>query len=84
MSHPLYPVQQVRRLRGGSQAQLLRASDGAYCVTKSAQNPQHVRVLANASRGSLRDSANLNYRSFLGIQFLIMNSADPLNTDFTS
>jgi len=47
MSHPLYAVQQIRRLRGGSQAQLLRASDGAYYVTKSAQNPQHIRVLAN-------------------------------------
>jgi hypothetical protein len=47
MSHPLYAVQQIRRLRGGSQAQLLRACDGAYYVTKSAQNPQHVRVLAN-------------------------------------
>jgi hypothetical protein len=47
MKIPLYAVQQVRRLRGGSQAQLLRASDGAYWVTKSVQNPQHVRVLAN-------------------------------------
>ena len=47
MSHPLYAVQQIRRLRGGSQAQLLRASDGRYYVTKSVQNPQHVRVLAN-------------------------------------
>lgn len=46
MSH-LYAVQQVRRLRGGSQAQLLRGSDGSFYVTKSAQNPQHVRVLAN-------------------------------------
>jgi len=43
----LYAVQQIRRLRGGSQAQLLRASDGFYYVTKAAQNPQHVRVLAN-------------------------------------
>ncbi len=47
MNHPLYAVRQIRRLRGGSQAQLLRASDGGYYVTKSAQNPQHVRVLAN-------------------------------------
>lgn len=47
MSIHLYAVQQIRRLRGGSQAQLLRASDGAYWVTKSVQNPQHVRVLAN-------------------------------------
>jgi len=43
----LYAVQQIRRLRGGSQAQLLRASDGAYWVTKPQNNPQHVRVLAN-------------------------------------
>ncbi len=43
----LYAVQQIRRLRGGSQSQLLRASDGAYYVTKPQNNPQHVRVLAN-------------------------------------
>lgn len=51
-SHPcpiasLYAVQQIRRLRGGSQSQLLRASDGAFYVTKALNNPQHVRVLAN-------------------------------------
>jgi hypothetical protein len=40
-------VQHVRRLRGGSQSQLLRASDGLYYVTKFQNNPQHVRVLAN-------------------------------------
>lgn len=40
-------VQHVRRLRGGSQSQLLRASDGRYYVTKFQNNPQHVRVLAN-------------------------------------
>ncbi len=43
----LYAVQQIRRLRGGSQAQLLRASDGGYYVTKSQNNAQHVKVLAN-------------------------------------
>lgn len=43
----IYAVQQIRKLRGGSQAQLLRASDGAYYVTKCLNNPQHVRVLAN-------------------------------------
>jgi len=47
MSQSLYAMQQIRKLRGGSQAQLLRASDGKYYVIKSAQNPQHVRVLAN-------------------------------------
>lgn len=40
-------VQHVRKLRGGSQAHLLRASDGCYYVTKFQNNPQHVRVLAN-------------------------------------
>jgi hypothetical protein len=40
-------VQHVRPLRGGSQSQLLRASDGQYYVTKFQNNPQHVRVLAN-------------------------------------
>jgi hypothetical protein len=40
-------VQHMRPLRGGSQSQLLRASDGQYYVTKFQNNPQHVRVLAN-------------------------------------
>jgi len=40
-------VQHLRRLRGGSQSRLLRASDGASYVTKFRNNPQHVRVLAN-------------------------------------
>jgi hypothetical protein len=40
-------VQHIRPLRGGSQAQLLRASDGAYYVCKFLNNPQHTRVLAN-------------------------------------
>jgi hypothetical protein len=40
-------VQHLRKLRGGSQAHLIRASDGACYVTKFQNNPQHVRVLAN-------------------------------------
>jgi len=40
-------VQPLRRLRGGSQSHLLRASDGASYVTKFQNNPQHIRVLAN-------------------------------------
>src|SRR5215467_6698529 len=40
-------VEHVRKLRGGSQAHLLRASDDNYYVTKFQNNPQHVRVLAN-------------------------------------
>ncbi len=40
-------VEHVRRMRGGSQAQLLRCSDGAYYVVKFQNNPQGVRILAN-------------------------------------
>ena len=43
----LYAVQQIRRMRGGSQSHLLRASDGNFYVTKFQGNPQHTRVLAN-------------------------------------
>jgi len=47
MSASILAVQHLRRMRGGSQSHLLRASDGAYYVTKFTNNPQHVRVLAN-------------------------------------
>ena len=47
MSTCISAVQHIRKLRGGSQSQLLRASDGAYYVCKLLNNPQHIRVLAN-------------------------------------
>jgi hypothetical protein len=47
MSTAIYAVQHIRRMRGGSQAHLMRASDGAFYVTKFQNNPQHLRVLAN-------------------------------------
>jgi hypothetical protein len=40
-------IQHLRRLRGGAQSQLLKASDGYCYVTKFQNNPQHIRVLAN-------------------------------------
>lgn len=40
-------VQHVRRMRGGAQAQLIRADDGHFYVVKFQNNPQHIRVLAN-------------------------------------
>lgn len=43
----LKAVQHIKRLRGGSQAQLVRADDGGYYVAKFQENPQHRRVLAN-------------------------------------
>ena len=44
---PIQAVQHIRRMRGGAQAQLLRASDGAFYVTKFQNCPQGIRVLAN-------------------------------------
>jgi len=40
-------VQQIRRMRGGAQGQLMLGSDGNLWVVKFRNNPQHVRVLAN-------------------------------------
>lgn len=45
----LSAVQQIRRMRGGSQSQLMRASDGHFYITKFQGNPQHTR----GSRGLL-------------------------------
>lgn len=44
---PLRAQQHIRRMRGGAQSHLMRASDGAYYVVKFQNNPQHARVLAN-------------------------------------
>jgi hypothetical protein len=40
-------IQQIRRMRGGAQSQLMLASDGHLYVVKFCNNPQHIRVLAN-------------------------------------
>src|ERR1700733_1792981 len=47
MSSSISAIQHIRKLRGGSQSHLLRASDDTYRVVKFQNNPQHVRVLAN-------------------------------------
>ena len=43
----IYAVQHVRRMRGGSQAHLLRASDNHFYISKFQNNPQAIRILAN-------------------------------------
>ena len=40
-------VQQIRRMRGGAQGQLMLGADGNAYVVKFQNNPQHVRVLVN-------------------------------------
>lgn len=40
-------VQQIRRMRGGAQGQLMLGADGQIYVVKFQNNPQHTRVLVN-------------------------------------
>jgi HipA-like protein len=43
----IYAVQHVRRMRGGSQAHLLRVSDHHFYICKFQNNPQDIRILVN-------------------------------------
>src|SRR5437016_5475895 len=43
----LSAVRHIRRMSGGTQSQLIRASDGRLYVAKFKNNPRHIRVLAN-------------------------------------
>jgi len=45
-------VEQVRRMRGGAQAQLMRCGDEAHYVVKFQNNPQGLRILANELLGT--------------------------------
>src|ERR1700684_978808 len=40
-------LEQIRRMRGGAQAQLMRCDDQAFYVIKFQNNPQGARILAN-------------------------------------
>ena len=53
MKAKVFAVESIRRMRGGSQSQLMRCSDGEYYVVKFQNNPQGVRVLANELLGGL-------------------------------
>jgi hypothetical protein len=48
----LSALEQIRRMRGGAQAHLMRCSDGHYYVVKFQNNPQHPRVLVNEMLGT--------------------------------
>jgi hypothetical protein len=47
MAAMLRAVEHIRRVRGGSQAQVMRADDGHDYITKMQGNPQDTRILAN-------------------------------------
>src|SRR5258707_7255559 len=76
----LYAVQHVRRVRGGSQAHLIRASDNNFYVTKFQNNPQHIRVLASEYLGTrlglLLGLPMPEVRSIDVSEWLITNSPD--------
>jgi len=46
-SASIQALQHIRKMRGGSQPHLLRASDNHFYVTKFRNNPQHTRILTN-------------------------------------
>jgi hypothetical protein len=46
-------VQEIRRMRGGTQSHLMRCSDNKLYIVKFRNNPQHLRVLANEMFGAL-------------------------------
>jgi hypothetical protein len=47
-----FAVEHIRRMRGGSQAHLMRCDDDSFYVVKFKNNPQGVRVLANDMFGT--------------------------------
>lgn len=50
--HTVRAVEQIRRMRGGSQSHLMRCSDDRYYVVKFQNNPQHRRILVNEFLGT--------------------------------
>jgi hypothetical protein len=49
----IYAVEEIRRMRGGSQSHLMRCSDGNYYVVKFQNNPQGTRILVNELLGTM-------------------------------
>jgi hypothetical protein len=45
-------LEQIRRMRGGAQSQLMRCADEGYYVVKFQNNPQGARILANELLGT--------------------------------
>lgn len=50
-TQPVLALEQIRRMRGGSQSHLMRCSDQRYYVVKFPNNPQGPRILANEMMG---------------------------------
>jgi hypothetical protein len=48
----VYAMEQIRKMRGGSQSHLMRCSDENYYIVKFQNNPQHSRILVNELLGT--------------------------------
>jgi hypothetical protein len=73
-------VQQIRRMRGGAQGQLMLGADGQVYVVKFQNNPQHMRVLANellASRLAAAAGLTVPQAEVIEVSnWLVMNTPD--------
>ena len=61
----LYAIEQIRRMRGGAQSQLMRCSDENYYVVKFQNNPQHRRILVNELLGTRLPTATRRLGTWL-------------------
>ncbi len=50
---PLFVVEQIRRMRGGSQSHLMRCQGDNYYIVKFQGNPQGTRILVNELLGTM-------------------------------
>src|SRR5229473_2288671 len=50
---PVFVVEQIRRMRGGSQSHLMRCANDGYYIIKFQGNPQGSRILVNEMIGTL-------------------------------
>jgi len=73
-------TEHLRRMRGGSQAHLMKCSDGSLAVVKFRNNPQHMRILANDMLASrLAEHVGLSVPNVLIVEvsdFLVQHSPD--------
>ncbi len=80
-------VQQIRRMRGGAQGQLMLGSDGHLYVVKFQNNPQHPRVLANeflASRLALAAGLTVPQPELVEVSSWLIANTPELEMDLGS
>jgi len=77
-------VQQIRRMRGGAQGQLMLGADGHVYVVKFQNNPQHMRVLANellASRLAAAAGLTVPHADLIEVSSWLIENTHELEID---